>query len=111
MIITDIIKESIKQWLAHYGIIEKTDQSVIYLGFIKEYEEYYIKKPTTSGTRFTEEDIKKAAGIPHSCFSNIEFFPEYVCLYTNSLTNKIYDEKLKIYCKVYIKNNEFSFVL
>ncbi len=107
----DIIKESIKQWLTHYGIIENTGRGIHYCGFIKEYEEYYNKKACSTNEQFTENDFKKAADIPYGFFSNIEIFPEYIYLYTKALTCITYDEKLTISYKVYIRDNEFTFFL
>ena len=107
----DIIKESIKQWLVHYGVTEKANQNTNYYGFIKEYSEYYSKEPCAAEKQFTEEDITNAANISHGYFSDIKFFPEYIYLYTNALTRIIYDEKLTIGYKVQIKGNEFIFTL
>ncbi|MCH5193393.1 MAG: hypothetical protein J1F11_05475 [Oscillospiraceae bacterium] len=105
----DIIKESIKQWLTHYGIVGETDQNIRYYGFIKEYEEYYKTDINTMGEQITAEDIKNAAS--HGFFSSVEVFPECIYLYTNAITRKIYDEKLNISYKVHVKGNEFTFTL
>ena len=106
----DMIKKSIKQGLANYGIIEKTCQST-YHGFIKEYEEYYNKESNIIEKQFAEVDIKNAANVSHGYFESIKMFPEYIYLYTKALTCIIYDEKLTIGYKVYIRGNEFTFTL
>lgn len=106
----DIIKESINQWLKHYGVTE-AEQNANYCGFIKEYEEYYNKESNIIEKQFTKEDIKNAAGISRGFFASIKVFPEYVYLYTKALTNKIYDENLTIGYKINIKGNEFTFTL
>ncbi len=107
----DIIKESIKQWLTHYGIIKNTGRDALYHGFIKEYEKYYGKKPFAVKEQFTANDLRKAADSPYGIFSDIEIFPEYIYLYTNALTCIIYDKKLTVGYKVHIKDNEFNFSL
>lgn len=101
----DIINESIKQWLTHYGIIEEAGQGTHYYGFIKEYEQYYSRESGTAEEQFTEEDIRNAVNGSHGGFSSIEVFPEYICLC------KKYDEKLTISYKASIRGNEFIFDL
>lgn len=105
----DIIEESIKQWLTHYGVI-KAAPNVNYYGFITEYEEYYVKESYSAET-LKEEDIKNVADVSHGYFSGIDVFSEHVCLYTKPLTCIIYDEKLTVGYEVYVKGNEFTFVL